>query len=93
MLYRTAGQFKTTYRSDQALYPVRQDAILLMVILAFAWVILPFTASEFAFQTLLIPVLIYALAATGLNILTGYAGQLRWAPGPSWGWAPMPATS
>ncbi len=81
MLYRTAGQFKTTYRSDQALFPVRQDAILLMVVLAFGWVILPFTASEFVFQTLLIPVLIYALAATGLNILTGYAGQLSLGTG------------
>jgi branched-chain amino acid transport system permease protein len=81
MLYRTAGQFKTSYRRDQALFPVRQDAILLMVVLAFAWVVLPFTASEFAFQTLLIPVLIYALAATGLNILTGYAGQLSLGTG------------
>jgi len=81
MLYRTAGQYKTTYRSDQALFPVRQDAILLMVVLAFGWVILPFTASEFVFQTLLIPVLIYALAATGLNILTGFAGQLSLGTG------------
>jgi branched-chain amino acid transport system permease protein len=81
MLYRTSGQFKTTYRSDQALFPIRQDAVLLAVILAFAWVILPFTASEFVFQTLLIPVLIYALAATGLNILTGYAGQLSLGTG------------
>ena len=76
MFYRTAGQFKTRYEDDQALFPVRQDAILLSVILAFAWVIFPLSASEFAFQTLLIPVLIYALAALGLNILTGYAGQL-----------------
>jgi branched-chain amino acid transport system permease protein len=81
MLYRTAGQFKTTYRSDQALFPVRQDAILLLIILTLAWVVLPFTVSEFAFQTLLIPVLIYALAATGLNILTGYAGQLSLGTG------------
>lgn len=76
MLYRTAGQFKTTYEADQALFPVRQDAILLAVILLFAWVIFPLVATEFAFQTLLIPVLIYSLAALGLNILTGYAGQL-----------------
>ncbi len=81
MLYRTSGQFKTTYRSDQALFPIRQDAFLLGVILLFAWVILPATASSFAFQTLLIPVLIYALAATGLNVLTGYAGQLSLGTG------------
>ncbi len=81
MLYRTAGQFKTTYRADQALFPVRQDAILLGIILILAWVVFPLTASEFAYQTLLIPVLIYALAALGLNILTGYAGQLSLGTG------------
>ena len=81
MLYRTAGQFKTSYTSDQALFPVRQDAVLLMIIVGFAFVILPMTASEFAFQTLLIPILIYSLAAMGLNILTGYAGQLSLGTG------------
>jgi branched-chain amino acid transport system permease protein len=76
MLYRTAGQFKTSYEADFALFPVRQDALLLGVILLFAWLIFPLTASDFAFQTLLIPVLIYSLASLGLNLLTGYAGQL-----------------
>ena len=76
MLYRTAGQFKTSYIADQALFPVRQDAVRLAIVLTFAWVIFPLTASEFAFQTLLIPILIYSLASMGLNILTGYAGQL-----------------
>ena len=33
MLYRTSGQFKTSYRADQALFPIRQDAFLLTVIL------------------------------------------------------------
>jgi branched-chain amino acid transport system permease protein len=81
MLYRTAGQFKTSYAADFALFPVRQDAILLGVILLFAFVILPLTANEFVFQALLIPVLIYSLAALGLNILTGYAGQLSLGTG------------
>ena len=81
MFYRTAGQFKTSYIKDQALFPVKQDAFLVGVVLLFAWVIFPLTASEFAFQTLLIRVLIYALAALGLNILTGYAGQLSLGTG------------
>ena len=81
MFYRTAGQFKTSYSADQALFPVRQDAVLLIVILAFAWIIFQLTASEFTFQTLLIPILIYSLAALGLNILTGYAGQLSLGTG------------
>lgn len=76
MFYRVAGQFKTSYKADFALFPIRQDAIFLAVIMIFAAVIFPLTASEFTFQTLLIPVLIYSLAALGLNILTGYAGQL-----------------
>jgi branched-chain amino acid transport system permease protein len=81
MLYRTAGQFKTSYIADHALFRVREDGILLGIILLFAYVILPLTASEFAFQALLIPVLVYSLAALGLNILTGYAGQLSLGTG------------
>jgi branched-chain amino acid transport system permease protein len=81
MLYRTAGQFKTSYHADHALFPVKQDAWLLGIILVFAFVIIPATASPFAFNALLIPVLIYALAALGLNILTGYAGQLSLGTG------------
>jgi branched-chain amino acid transport system permease protein len=81
MLYRTAGQFKTSYEADHALFPVRQDAILLGIVLVFAFVVFPLTANDFVFQTLLIPVLIYSLAALGLNILTGYAGQLSLGTG------------
>ncbi len=81
MLYRTSGQFKTSYFADQALFPIRQDAILLGLVLLLGWVILPFTANEFVFQTLLIPVLVYSLAALGLNVLTGYAGQLSLGTG------------
>ncbi|WP_116133343.1 branched-chain amino acid ABC transporter permease [Tropicimonas sp. IMCC34043] len=81
MLYRTAGQYKTTYRADQGLFPIKQDAFLLGLILVFAWVVFPFTATEFTFQTLLTPILIYSLAALGLNILTGYAGQLSLGTG------------
>jgi len=81
MFYRIAGQYKTSYEADFALFPVRQDAFLLGVILFLAFVVFPLTANEFAIQTLLIPVLIYALASLGLNILTGYAGQLSLGTG------------
>lgn len=81
MLYRTAGQFKTSYRADHALFPLKQDAWLLAFILLFAFVVFPLTADDFTFRALLIPVLIYSLAALGLNILTGYAGQLSLGTG------------
>jgi len=81
MLYRVAGQYKTSYQADYALFPVRQDALLLGAILIIAFVVFPMTANDFVFRALLIPVMIYALAAMGLNILTGYAGQLSLGTG------------
>ncbi|WP_068313265.1 branched-chain amino acid ABC transporter permease [Polycladidibacter hongkongensis] len=76
MFYRVSGQFKTSYESDMALFPIRQDAVLLGVILLAMYVVFPLFASEFTFKALLVPVMIYSLAAMGLNILTGFAGQL-----------------
>ncbi|NHC06442.1 amino acid/amide ABC transporter membrane protein 2 (HAAT family) [Azonexus fungiphilus] len=76
MLYREAGQFKTTYAADQQLFPIRQDRIGLIALLAVAFLGVPMFASEYWFSAILIPFLIFSLAALGLNILTGYAGQL-----------------
>ncbi len=76
MFYREAGQFKTSYRTDAAIFPIRQDRYAIAVILALAYVVVPLTATPYLFSALLIPCLILALAALGLNILTGYAGQL-----------------
>ena len=41
----------------------------------------PLAASEYWLQAILIPFLVYALAALGLNLLTGYAGQLSLGTG------------
>ena len=76
MLYREAGQFKTTYAADQQLFPIRQDRIGVITLLLIAFIGVPLFASEYWFSAILIPFLIFALAALGLNILTGYAGQL-----------------
>jgi branched-chain amino acid transport system permease protein len=76
MLYREAGQFKTSYQADGQIFPILQDRIALLVLLAVAVVIVPLFASPYALSAILIPFLIFSLAALGLNILTGYAGQL-----------------
>ena len=76
MFYREAGQYKTSYAADSAIFPIRQDRIAMAVILAVAFVVIPLTASAYLFSAILIPFLILSLAALGLNILTGYAGQL-----------------
>jgi len=81
MLYREAGQFKTSYAADQALLPILQDRIGLLVILVISFFFIPLFASEFFIGSIMIPFLVFALAAIGLNILTGYAGQLSLGTG------------
>ncbi len=81
MLYREAGQFKTSYAADQALLPILQDRIGLLVILVVAFVFIPLFGGEFFVGSVMIPFLVFALAAIGLNILTGYAGQLSLGTG------------
>jgi branched-chain amino acid transport system permease protein len=81
MLYRETGQFKTSYSADHAILPIRQDQIGLAVILMLAFVAVPLVASEYWLSTIMLPFLIFSLAALGLNILTGYAGQLSLGTG------------
>ena len=44
MLYREAGQFKTSYAADQQLFPIRQDRIGVLLLLAVAFVGVPLLA-------------------------------------------------
>src|SRR2546421_50304 len=81
MIYREAGQFKTTYASDQAIFPIPQDRWFVVFAAVPAFVTPPLAANEYWLQAVLIPFLIYSLAAIGLNLLTGYAGQLSLGTG------------
>src|ERR1700746_754399 len=81
MLYREAGQFKTSYAADQAVFPIRQDRFFIAAALAIAYVVIPAVASEYWLLTIMIPFMVFALAALGLNILTGYAGQVSLGTG------------
>ena len=81
MFYREAGQFKTTYQADQAVFPILQDRIGLAVILFGAFVLIPLAGSDFFLSVVMIPLVILSLAAIGLNILTGYTGLLSLGTG------------
>jgi branched-chain amino acid transport system permease protein len=81
VIYRETGQFKTTYAADQAIFPIVQDRFVVLLAAAAAFVVPPLVADEYWLQAILIPFLVYALAALGLNILTGYAGQLSLGTG------------
>ena len=76
MLYRENGQFKTTYAADQQMLPIAQDRWFMAGLIAFAYVVLPFVASDYLFRALIVPFLILAIAAIGLNLLVGYCGQI-----------------
>ena len=76
MIYRENGQFKTSYRKDEALLPIAQDRYFILALLAFAFLAVPFLASDYLFLSILNPFLIMALAAVGLNLLVGYCGQI-----------------
>ena len=81
MLYRENGQFKTTYNNDQQIFPILQDRAAIALIMAFAFLAVPFLASEYMFRAILIPFLILSLAALGLNVLVGYCGQISLGTG------------
>ena len=76
MFYSENGQYKTTYGSDQQMLPILQDRIFIAVLLLFAFIGVPLLASNYLILSILIPFLILALAAIGLNLLVGYCGQI-----------------
>lgn len=81
MLYRENGQFKTSYKADQQVFPILQDRAFIALLLAVAFLAVPALASEYFFRAILIPFLILSLAAIGLNILVGYCGQISLGTG------------
>jgi branched-chain amino acid transport system permease protein len=81
MLYRENGQYKTSYQSDQQIFPILQDRVAILLLLAVAFIAVPMLGTEYFFRAILIPFLILALAALGLNILVGYCGQISLGTG------------
>ena len=81
MFYRENGQFKTTYRADQQIFPITQDRVAIGLILAFAFLVVPMLATDYFYLAILIPLTIMSLAALGVNILVGYCGQISLGSG------------
>jgi len=81
MIYRETGQFKADYAADQALFPIKQDRYVIYAVLFVTFAVVPFWLNQYWLNAIVLPFLIYALAALGLNILTGYCGQLSLGTG------------
>ena len=81
MIYREAGDFKTSYRADAQTFPLALDRWAYWALLAAAVLVIPFVVDDYWANAVLLPFLIYAIAALGLNILTGYCGQVSLGTG------------
>jgi branched-chain amino acid transport system permease protein len=76
MIYGEAGQFSVSYRQDGRVFRLRQDRAAMVALLLGAFVVIPLVGDDYWFTAILLPFLCLSLAALGLNLLTGYAGQL-----------------
>src|SRR4051794_24807182 len=76
MLYQEVGQISTSYAAERRTFRLRQDRIALWLLLGFAFVAVPWLGNDYWFSAILVPLLVLSLAGLGLNLLTGYAGQL-----------------
>jgi len=81
MFYREAGDFSTTYKADSQTFPIRFDRYRYYAVLVFAFAVVPFIINDYWVSAIFLPFLIYSIAAIGLNILTGYCGQVSLGTG------------
>jgi branched-chain amino acid transport system permease protein len=81
MFYREAGDFKTSYQDDNQTFPIKFDRYRYYFVLFVAFAIIPFMINDYWVNAVFLPFLIYAIAAIGLNILTGYCGQVSLGTG------------
>ena len=81
MLYREAGDYSTTYREDSQTFPIKFDRYRYYVVLIFAFAVVPLLINDYWLNAIFLPFLIYSIAALGLNILTGYCGQVSLGTG------------
>ncbi len=81
MFYREAGDYKTTYVADNQTFPIAFDRWRYYAVLAVAFLVIPFVINDYWANAVFVPLLIYSIAAIGLNILTGYCGQVSLGTG------------
>ena len=76
MLYRECGNFKDSYAKDMAIFPLPFDRWGLGIMLAVAFIVIPYASTDYWLNSFMIPFYCFSMAALGLNFLTGYAGQV-----------------
>ncbi|MEM8658222.1 MAG: branched-chain amino acid ABC transporter permease, partial [Pseudomonadota bacterium] len=81
MFYREAGDYKASYAADGQTFPIAFDRWRYYIVVGVAFLVIPLFLTEYMANAVLIPFLIWAIIAIGLNILTGYCGQVSLGTG------------
>ncbi|MEL6792848.1 MAG: branched-chain amino acid ABC transporter permease [Pseudomonadota bacterium] len=81
MFYREAGDFKTSYAADGQTFPISFDKARYFFVIFVAFIVIPLVINDYWEKSILIPFLVWSIAALGLNILTGYCGQVSLGTG------------
>jgi len=76
MFYRLSGVHHNSYKSDRKMFPVPADrnAVIFFLLLGIA---APFIIPSLYLNSYVLPWLIWTAAVLGLNLVTGWAGQLH----------------
>ena len=53
MFYRENGQFKTTYKEDQQIFPITQDRWMILALVLFAFIGIPAMVDEYMYLSLI----------------------------------------
>ncbi len=81
MLYREVGEFKASYAEDSQTFPIRFDKYRYFFVIFAGFLFVPIFINDYWAGAVFLPFLIYAIASLGLNILTGYCGQVSLGTG------------
>jgi branched-chain amino acid transport system permease protein len=71
-----AARLSTTYAEDARVFRRWRDVASVTALAFVAFVGIPLVGDDYWFTAILVPLLVLSLAGLGLNLLTGYAGQL-----------------
>ena len=76
MYYRETGQAVKSYAEDRRMIPVREDRWVMWMFVAVMFIGVPLFANDYWLSAILIPMMVLGVATLGLNIASGYTGQL-----------------
>ena len=76
MINRECGVYKSNYQSDMAFFRVPLARWTIGIIIAIAFGVIPFVATDYWFSAIILPFILFSIAVIGLNLLAGYCGQV-----------------